>query len=241
MAVGSSSWDNLLCGVSLWAFVVKIGNMKYRVPVFILSGILFGALSLHGISLEGVEIQVGGSWYGNAEENQDTPSPLTLSGGISLPLRLSSILFFYPEVLVSSGNFRFNQSSRRVVPASIETYNRTSVLQLLINPAVVIGKSVNRKHFIGGSISPSAIIRIPLEAFDRGDEYMQTLKDHFYDPWNILHLSAGIVYRWEISNSIGVGTSLIGHYPMKHLWDLEELPFWNHLTILASFRLSFLF
>lgn len=199
------------------------------------------SLSVGAFSLEGIEGRIGGYWYGNGNPDPYTPSPLLMSIGAALPYRISGNLLFYPDISFTFMDYLWEATEARAVPAEIATRDHVSVLQVLINPSLVLLYDLNEKIALGGHFAATLFLRFPLAGADEGNETRDELFSYFFKAGRFFYPSLGPRMRWRFSDSMSCNLSAQLSWPLHHLWDGEGLPLWDQMIVTGSLGLLFHF
>ena len=207
--------------------------MRRVLFLVILAGIILSPLT----ALEGVEGQLGWVWYGNGEDQPETPSPLVASVGLAMPFPLGEHLVFYPDLGFSVIDYYWRADEARAVPAEIATSDRMTVLHLLFNPSLVYLFDLNSRISLGGRFAPSFLFRIPLYGHDQGEETRDELVSYFYGQGRFFYPSLGPELRWRYSEKVVCRIYIQLLWPLHNAWDGEAVPVWDQMMITGGLGL----
>ena len=169
-------------------------------------------------------------------DQDSAPSPLLNTLGVSIPFLggdnplywEASLLFFnthYQHSIGANGMDRFT-------PAEIEKADSLWTLGLILDTrfgyALKLGDTVR----IGGAAGLAAVFRLPLIAIEQGGEYQGPAMSYFLT--RFLYPELEIAVHWDILKSMGLAIAVRGLFPLFHIWDGENLPFFDQMMIMGN-------
>ena len=190
--------------------------------------------------------RVGLFWLGQSESTEIqgvAPSQLVQNGGISFRFPVGAVLALEPGLDLFYREYLFSEDLNRAVPTLMETGRVTGplagVLGAVINLPLSVSLNLGSDRF-GLVLKPgiSAVIRIPLWGIDgtTREETNPILVDlngngRFVYPETALGFVLGMGPRTDAEFGLRV------LYPLWHLWDDRNLPFWDNLIVWGSVTL----
>lgn len=231
--------------------------------------LLFTAAASHlfGLELPGIDISGGPLWIGNGagiersytDENGETvpgdnpdtepeggPSPLLIACGIGLPLEFSDLLSLEPELSFFGTQYQLADQAAvegttipKAVPTEIEYASSLWVLTVMLDVPFRITFHPGDNLSIGGGIHTTFLFRIPTVGWGGDDLDRASIAAYFYKKMRLYYPGAGFFLNWKFSERIGFHVRLLGLFPLFHLWDGENIKFYDQLML--SGRVGFRF
>lgn len=220
------------------------------------------SVSLYAIEIEGVQVNGGMIWIGNAQIDSAVPvapSPLTTTAGVSLPIRFGTFFVLSPRI--SYYGVPYGVDAGRVVPVEIEYADWAYVMGFLIAPRAVFDLQVARTLNIGAYASPTLALRVPARAWGTVDR--STIASYHYGGGRFFYPETGFYIDWNVplrsrsleaetinegdfeeeesapARSIHFVADFSAYFPLFHAWDGEGLPFWDQMMVTAMIGLRF--
>ena len=197
--------------------------------------------------LQGLQFGLGNVVVLNAEPVtvSPAPSPSAAMLGFSVPMMITDLFYFEPGLRVFALNVVLNvqeSGTYKPVPAAIETPDRIGVLAMELRPEFGLLFSPDSSIDLGVTIAPVVMMKFPLTATDSaGETEMTAVREYYFSGGRYLNLYAGAFFGWnvydDLSLRIKVGTDL----PIYHLWDGEEIAFYDQMMIMPEISLLWRF
>lgn len=207
-----------------------------RAKVILFALILAGAPVLSfALSISELDVNVGLLFIGSAPPpGYGAPSPLLQSFGVSMPLRSDGPFFLEPSIEFFGTYYEW--TGARAVPTRYESgigfFTVGSLLSLQAGMLYPVSKSLE----MGGALGIDFYLRFPLEfqntAADTGDGLT-----YFYTQGRFIYPETRFTTRWHVADGVTLAFTLRALYPLFHLWDGENLPFYDQL--MAAFDIGF--
>lgn len=197
--------------------------------------------AVYSFELESIDLRSSLTWIGNSDTSQGSEiDPVIVLPGLSFSFRLSDVVRFAPGLELSLDEYAL-VASGRAVPTQIETGSAVGPL------AVVAGVAVSTPWYFGffpvpelelaAAVSPTVYFRFPLLPIENTDPaaigaYLLGMGRFLY-PELRLHIG----YRRGPTVAFALeGRAL---FPIFHIWDEEDLPFWDQLILGGSLSIRF--
>jgi hypothetical protein len=222
-----------------------------------------------GLDLPGIDISGGPLWIGNGagiersytDENGDTvrndnpatepeggPSPLLMAGGVGLPLEFTDLLSLEPELSFFGTQYQLADQAAtdgstvpKAVPTEIEYAASLWVLTVMVNVPFRLTFHPVDKISLGGGIHTALLFRIPTLGWGGDDLDRASIAAYFYKKLRFYYPGAGFFLNWKFSERLGFHFRLAALFPIFHLWDGENIKFYDQLMLLGRVGLRFYF
>lgn len=218
--------------------------MKFQnITIFILILALIPS-AVFAFELEGVQLIGGPAVIFNAEpvENSPAPNPVILMLGASVPMTFTDILYFEPGLRFYSTRVVLD-STYKPVPAAIETRNRISVLNCELRPEVGAVFNITDNIMLGVTGAPVFTFRFPVIAYDDavGTDQKKVVREYYFSAARFLGFYAGGMFSWTFAEDTALRLKIGTNLPVYHIWDGEEIAFYDQLMIEPEMGIVFRF
>jgi hypothetical protein len=163
-------------------------------------------------------------WLGNSDDDS-APSPLLGVVGGGIRFRLSDVLLFAPEIGFYGAEYFYREG--KAYPAEIEYKDAVGVLGILIDPLLYYQYPVRNNLTLNGGFGPAFSFKIPL--IPHGDAPSGEVGGYFLESARFLYLEARGSLEWKFTEALGLTVRLRTLLPVFHLWDGENVPFYDQL------------
>jgi len=221
--------------------VLMIFSGKKNIFVILLIVILYSIfpLSLSGAHIESLDVQGGLLWIGNAVENQQ-PNPLIPFPGFALPIRISKHFLIEPSLEFYKYFYEITTGDK-AIPTQIETQNNRQIWGLLVSPRFVFDFPISPRNSLGFFISPVFLFRIPGIAVDQATAPDSSVfTSYFYGAGRFFYPETSLRFTWRASDGVVLKINIRALYPIFHIWDEEDLPFYDQMLLSVGISFSFL-
>lgn len=195
--------------------------------------------------------RVGLFWLGHSEDlsNQGVEvSPLRGNLGFSLRIPLANRIDFEPGLDFFYGEYVYKEDLQRALPTQMETGRNDftgpigTVLGLVIQlpfgfhfPMSDVSSFVLRPGLTTG-------FRLPIQGLDGTElEELSSMTQDLNGGGRFLFPELGFGFSFQMSQSIGFDLNFRALFPIWHLWDSRNLPFWDTLFLWGQAGLRFYF
>ena len=199
--------------------------------------ILIIPVTVFAVEVEGVQILAGPAFIFNGEtvENSPAPPPMPFLSGISVPMTFTEVLYFEPGLRLYGTKVALitKDDVYKAVPAAIETADRVHVLNIELRPEIGAVFNLNENIMLGVTGAPVLTFRFAYEAFDDAEdgEDMSIVNQYYLSAVRYLSIYAGGFFSWGFADNMAlrlkVGTTL----PVYHIWDGDDVGFYDQLSI----------
>ena len=175
----------------------------------------------------------------NAEPvtSSSAPSPTASLIGVSFPMTVGDILYLEPGIRTFAFNVVLNDKNKPV-PAAIETANRIGILGLEIRPEIGMIFKPDESMSFGFSVAPSVILRFPIVATgSAGATEMNTVRDYYFSKARYFNIYGGAFFGYSFYENLDFKVKLGTNFPVYHLWDGEQIAFYDQLLITPEIAL----
>ena len=173
-----------------------------------------------------------------------SPSPGEVASmfGISVPMTFTEILYFEPGLRFYSTTVVLD-SDYKPVPAAIETRNRISVLDCELRPEIGAVFNITDKIMLGVTGAPVFTFRFPVFAYDEAaaTEQKTVVREYYFSAARFLGFYAGGLFSWTFAENSALRLKIGTNLPVYHIWDAEEIAFYDQLMIEPEFGFVFRF
>ncbi len=209
---------------------------NFKIIVFILLFLFLHAACVW--SLPYFSVDLGLIFLGNSEE-YSAPNPVILQGlGATFPVYQIDALTIEIGGLFYGTQYQWTDN--RASPADIERANNFFVLAMQIDGRVAYEWQLSDQVGIGVAGGLSLVFRIPLFAFDNGEQYRSDMTAYFFDMARFLYPRADFFVDWGIVEGLELRFTVQALVPIYNLWIGEGLPFWDGGMIQGIVSLHFL-
>jgi len=196
-----------------------------------------------------LSFRIGLFWQGQSEDlsNQGVEvSPLLGNLGFSLRLPLGPRIDFEPGLDFFYGEYVFKNDIQRALPTQIETGKNDFTGPL----ATVLGLVLQLPFGFHIPMSPvssfvlrpglTAVFRLPIQGLDGTEiEELSPMTQDLNGGGRFFFPEFGFGFSFQLSSTIGFDVRLRALFPLWHLWDPREIPFWDTLFIWGQAGLRF--
>jgi hypothetical protein len=203
------------------------------ISVFFLITSTMGAWSLPYFGID-----LGLIFLGNAEEDS-APNPVILQGlGVTFPI------FQIDDIVIEVGGLfygtQYQWTNNRASPADIERADNFFVLAVQIDGRVAYEWQLSEQIGMGFGGGLSLVFRIPLFAYDNGEQYRSDMTVYFFDMARFLYPRGDFFVDWAIVQGLELRFTVQALVPIYNLWSGEEVPIWDGGMIQGIVSLRFL-
>lgn len=181
----------------------------------------------------------------NSEEHS-APNPVILQGlGVSVPILSFDIVFLETSILLFGTQYQY--ADDRAAPADWERADTLWVLEPVIDLRMGANIDLGNKWEVGLSAGPALFLRFPLFAFDPTmeeeliPEYQESMFAYFFGNGRFFMFSMEAAFRWQLYENIKLCFKLRNNLPLFHIWDEEEVPFWDQMIIKGLVGIAIMF
>jgi len=207
------------------------------------------AVTGYGISFEGINLQAGPVWIGNAYTTDASGEPVqgsaagpieeTLSVGIRM--RIAENLLFSPLVNVHYTEY-LQAEGQKVVPTQKETGGDAGTVAGLMTASLATPWLIPLEFGEGWELavggSPTLAFRIPVLSI-AGEGSAAGVSRYFYRSLRYLLPEAYLSATYAFTESVDVGLVSRVLVPIYNLWDGEDTPFWDEMQVFANLFIRF--
>ncbi len=217
-----------------------------KIAIIVIVFILLASAAVSAIQLPGIDLSGGLIWIGNAEE-EGGPSPLLGIWGVGLPLQFSPLFSIEPELSMFGTQYQLMSDGIKAVPTEIEYADSLWTLILSLDVPFRFTFYLNEALSLGPAAHAVFVFRIPMKGWGEasaqtGDpEHRKAISTYFYSNASFLYPGVGFFFNWKIFESLGFHFRLLSLFPLFHLWDGENAPFWDQMGISARVGVRFYF
>lgn len=202
-----------------------------RAKVIIPVMLLFVAAQLaFALSITEIDPTVGVMYIGNS----GGISPVVQTLGVSMMLRGDGPFFLEPTL--DFFYTYYDASGPRTVPTGYESGTGMFTLGGLATLQAGLLYPVSKSVELGGSLGLDFLVRYPIELQNTNINPGAALA-YFYGSGRFIYPETRFIFRWRVTDGVGLIFTLRAMYPLFHLWDGEGLPFYDQL--MAAFDLGF--
>jgi hypothetical protein len=185
-----------------------------------------GASALDSLNVEGGLVILGSSGGAGSQLTQSIGATITIQSWGNFSWRTSLQLY--------SG--WYGLEAGRPVPTEIE--NRDFLVLGAVADATFAGQiSLGATIDIGAFVGLAAAIRLPIGLF--GDVQSADAADYLYGAARFLYPETGAFLRWRLLDSSALVLTSNTLLPWFHLWDGENLPFFDQSVVFVRVGLEF--
>ncbi|MBN1799429.1 MAG: hypothetical protein JW822_12720 [Spirochaetales bacterium] len=183
-------------------------------------------------------LNLGLIFLGNAEEDS-APNPVILQGiGATFPVyQIDAITIEIGGLFYGT---QYQWANNRASPADIERADNFFVLSTQIDGRVTYEWRLSDQVGMGVGGGLSLVIRIPLFAYDNGEQYRSDMTSYFFEMARFLYPRGDFFVDWAIVEGLGLRFSIQALVPIYNLWSGEGVPFWDGGMIQGIVSLRFL-
>ncbi len=208
--------------------------MKAKVVIMALALALVPAFAFP-YTLTELDINAGLLFIGSAPPaGYGTASPITQTLGVSFLLESDGPWFLIPSIEFLGTYYEWTGS--RAVPTGYEVGTGVLTFGSLLSLQAGVFYPVTKGLEVGGAVGLAAFLRFPAESQNSAADTGSGLT-YFYGEGRFLYPEASLFTKWHVADGVTLVFTLRGTYPIFHLWDGENLPFYDQL--LAGFDLGF--
>jgi len=211
--------------------------MRLHRPLFYICLLFFLLFTASGAwSLSYFSVDLGLILLGNAEENS-APNPVILQGvGATFPVYQEGA--FTVEIGGLFYGTQYQWVNDRASPADIERADNFFVLSFQIDGRMTYEWKISDQVDLGIEGGLSLAFRIPLFAWDNGEQYRQDMTVYFFEGRFIYPHGGGFV-DWALTEGLELRFSLRTYIPIYNLLFSDGLAFWNGGMVQAIASLNF--
>ncbi len=199
--------------------------------------LLLAASGARALSVKTVDIDGGLMWIGNSS-SEGAPSPVLSTIGVALPMYLTSRLSIAPELDFFGTQYQLSSDGTRAIPTEIETGSQVWCAIFLLDFPVRYDFPLSKILTLGVGASPSLLLRVPVFPYGSGQDEEGTMLSYFYGLGRFFYPTAESYLDYQILPKVAVEIRLKAFIPLFHLWDGEDLPFWDQLMIAGNVGLK---
>lgn len=214
--------------------------MHRKLPLIII--VLFLSVSIYtsASAIDRVSIDSGLIYIGNSDQDS-APSPILRTIGATIPVFRSG-LFVISTGMQFWGSF-YTYSNERALPQEMEAPGDlwNWILATMLDSRFGIEYPFNKKLTAGSDIGLSFLLRFPIVSSEAAKPDRVPVMQYFFFKGRFFYPETSIYLRWDVYKRVGVSFTVKSYYPVFHLWDGENLPFYDQLLItgLLSFIVKF--
>ncbi len=185
------------------------------------------------LTLTELDVNAGLLFIGSAPPQA---SGITQTLGASLLIRTDGPLFLVPSIDLL-GTY-YDTSGTRAVLAAASSESGTS----FVTGGALLGLQAGMVYPVatdlemGGALGLDLFLRFPLELQNTAADTRDGLA-YFYGSGRFIFPEARFITRWNVTEGVALVFTLRGMFPVFHIWDGENLPFYDQL--LAALDLGF--
>ncbi|MBA7698200.1 hypothetical protein ES703_106875 [subsurface metagenome] len=187
---------------------------------------LLTAMPVHSISY--IQLDGGLLLIGNTEQ-EAAPHPLLPTVGLTLPL-ISGPLFYTETGFLLFGTY-YQYENQRATPVELENQGFL-VIAALIDARLGLRFSISRIFKLGGSAGLGLLLRAPIPLFPDARSNVGPTLSYFYG-FRFLYPETELFAQIAVSKDFDLKLSFRAYYPIFHLWDGENLPFFDQFMVSA--------
>lgn len=203
--------------------------------IFIVIFLMFTSLCVYAIDYVSVD---GGVFLMLNADEDSAPHPFMPTIGASFniipdekPLLLETGMLLFGTQYIWSGD--------RAVPAEIEAANSILMLGIILEIRVGYLFTLSDKFKIGLTGGLANVFRFPLKAYDNGDRYLGDVLSFLMA--RFLYHEFEVTFRWKLKDKLGLSFGIRYLLPLFHIWDGEDLPFYDQMMFQTIIGLQFHF
>ena len=195
--------------------------------------------------------RIGLFWLGHSEDlsNQGVEvSPLRGNLGFALRIPLAPRVDFEPGLDFFYGEYVYKEDLGRALPTQMETGRNdfTGPIGTVLGIVVQLPFGF---HFPMSDVSSfvlrpglTAVFRLPIQGLDGTElEELSPMTQDLNGGARFLFPELGFGFSFQISRAIGFDLNVRALFPIWHIWDPREIPFWDTLFLWGQAGLRFYF
>ncbi len=180
-----------------------------------------------------IGIDAGVLYLGNSDTDS-APSPILRTIGTTVP-------FFYQEVtdnltfvmkgeMLFWGNY-YTFNGTRAVPQEVEAPGEkwNWVLATTIDPRFALEYNFNESITAGLDLGLVLLLRFPIVSSETSGEDSSHILQYFFGMGRFFYPENNLYIIWNVFDNLSLSFNLKATYPIFHLWDKENLPFYDQL------------
>jgi hypothetical protein len=199
---------------------------------------------IFAFDLEGIQLIGGKAVILNAEpvETSTSPGEAATMFGVSVPMTFTDLLYFEPGLRLYSTTVVLD-SDYKPVPAAIETMNRISVLNFELRPEVGAVFNLTEHLMLGVTGAPVFTFRFPIIAYDDAadSDDKTVVREYYFSAARFLGFYAGGLLSWNFAENYALRLKIGTNLPVYHIWDDEDIAFYDQLMIEPEIGIVFRF
>lgn len=205
--------------------------MMHRKLSFLLSVfLLFLAVSAYTSGIDRISIDTGLIYIGNSDTDS-APSPILRTLGFHIPVFRKNLFVISTGMLFWGNYYAYNGA--RALPQEMEApgdlWNWT--LASMIDSKFGIEYPFNDTLTAGSDLGLSFLLRFPIvSSKNAGADSISVLK-YFFSAGRFFYPETSIYLIWKLSKGWAVSFTATSYYPVFHLWDGGNLPFYDQLLL----------
>ena len=188
---------------------------------------------LHAVELESIDVDGGLIWIGNGEPD-GAPSPLVNTVGVAFPISFGGIFRLRPQLNLFGTYYGLTDDESRAVPVEIEYADSVWVLSALLEPIAEFEFPLGDSFYLAAFAAPAFLFRIPTATWGDGTDERGAIMSYLYGNARFLYPEIGFQFTWAAFDSIHLGIRAKLLLPLFHLWDTEEVPFYDQMMFASS-------
>ncbi len=195
------------------------------------------SLSAYSFKVPYISADAGILYLGNSDTDS-APSPILRTIGTTVPFFYQSLLdeltfVIKGQILFWSGYYYFNGS--RALPQEVEAPGEkwNWVLATTIDPRFAFEYSFNHSITAGLDIGLAFLLRFPIISSESSSENSSQILQYFFSNGRFFYPENNLYIIWNVFDNLALSFSLKFMYPIFHLWDTENLPFYDQFILSA--------
>ena len=216
--------------------------MNEKLPALLIISTLFLAVPLYANTsgIDRISIDSGLIFIGNSAQDS-APSPVLRTIGANIPLFRSGLFVISTGLQFWGSYYAYN--GQRALPQEMEAPGDlwNWILASMLDSRFGLEYPFNEKLTIGSDAGLSFLLRFPIVSSEAANPDRLPVMQYFFSKGRFLYPETSIYLIWNVYKKVGVSFTVKSYYPVFHLWDGENLPFYDELLItgLLSFIIRF--
>ena len=203
----------------------------YRKLSFLLPAVLlFFAVNAYASGIDRISIDTGLIYIGNSDTDS-APSPILSTLGVHIPVFRRNLFVISTGILFWGNYYAYN--GLRALPQEMEApgdlWNWT--LASMIDSKFGIEYPFNDTLTIGSDLGLSFLLRFPIVSSKKAGADSASVLKYFFSAGRFFYPETSIYLIWNRFKRWSVAFTVTSYYPVFHLWDGENLPFYDQLLV----------